>query len=1258
MSVISYDEKERVLMTEIISEKVIDFVIQELGNWTKSIKTDNDWKKFFASTGVFLSHQLDAEEPFRQDLVVLFSSDNMKELAKALKQERGYSLFSKLHDELLILMKRYGIRDYAAETYIHHFQQALMTYLAKNDHERLLEHYLSSWRADEMKEFEEIQGKLNDLDKKLSVLLNQGIHILKVHDINKQLQKKSIYDKMGLSFFEVDDEQFQRSFNSKIANKSESIYVVGRSREESTYRILNELQQRFHENTLIIKDENSWKHLDDQKTKGCILVPFFHANEISPISDNINIFIYGDDDICYSSDKITLRRRTHRNLVDSLIKLGIDNQEAYTLVDNTHGIFAAIKRRLFKTAFYNVPAWSNTPSASIITALLCGKWTSSEGDKLIIEQLSGTTYDNFMKEVLHFSYGESPFICNYSDRRENCYHLASLEDAWEELDRYVTPEMWQNFISSFYEVLTDLEPLFNYPIDDHFEASIHASKPEWSKVLRFGMIRTLIMRAYYKNHEEDQCQVDAIIRKLLKSIDTKERWAYISQYFTDLCEASPDAVLERLESELKTPTGMIDIFSSSNAHPLFGSNYYTNILWAIEQLLLQRKYVTRALDWLWKMNEKEIEYRISNSPRSVLDMVFCAWYNLSILSVEEKIDNAQKAVTSYSKAWEVIESKLPSNNSSICGALNAPKYRATDEVYTFRNEDVINIYNKYLKMCVNSTDTAPDKWIALFAHLHYFDENCIRESLKKMVSETHKMTDASKTKIKIKLRQIIHKHRYFSEAEWAMDESSIVLFTNALSDIFVDNEIYDYLYLFAPDYDFPLLNPVPYSREKENSDHRTQNELLMEQELTEQLKVFREKNLSLETLLILLLANEECTSDYSVGDTLARFYCNNTFDNNVFSLLLNHDKEGQQVYYYIRALSRAQSVDLGLVVEKIRAWAYNPNLIANILSLQTIKDTDALIFSADEEIKNCFWKRHLRSLFDSNTTLVAYRKAVEECFFFGSREPYAELLYELRDVLSIDFLFSSFVNMKNMRSSSPVSSMFSYYFKHVDEMLYNHYIDRDNQKCNELASLEWALRSALEWHDMICLQYTLKEDPSFYAQLIDVLYKHDDENKREQTEDRAEIANRIYSGFNKAEFCPAERNGSVDYSELKQWIEKFKELLRNQRQERLFDHFIGRLLAYSPLGEDGYMPCEAVRTIIEEYFSENLKSSYVIATYNKRGAHIVDDGKTELLMSEDFLRQANALNSKYPHTAEIYYALSASYKRDAQAERERAENGW
>lgn len=69
-----------------------------------------------------------------------------------------------------------------------------------------------------------------------------------------------------------------------------------------------------------------------------------------------------------------------------------------------------------------------------------------------------------------------------------------------------------------------------------------------------------------------------------------------------------------------------------------------------------------------------------------------------------------------------------------------------------------------------------------------------------------------------------------------------------------------------------------------------------------------------------------------------------------------------------------------------------------------------------------------------------------------------------------------------------------------------------------------------------------------------------------------------------------EKEGEVIYENLKKWIEKFKELLINQKQERLFGNLVGRLLAYSPIGEDGYSPCEAVRMVIEEYYTDCISA--------------------------------------------------------------------
>ena len=159
-------------------------------------------------------------------------------------------------------------------------------------------------------------------------------------------------------------------------------------------------------------------------------------------------------------------------------------------------------------------------------------------------------------------------------------------------------------------------------------------------------------------------------------------------------------------------------------------------------------------------------------------------------------------------------------------------------------------------------------------------------------------------------------------------------------------------------------------------------------------------------------------------------------------------------------------------------------------------------------------------------------------------------------------------------------------------------------------------------------------------------------------EEKRKLANKVYSGFDKAKFCPTEKDGEVIYENLKKWIEKFKELLINQKQERLFGNLVGRLLAYSPIGGDGYSPCEAVRMVIEEYYTDSLKTAYVVAEENKRGVHMVDAGKSEIILHQRYQKNAEALQERYPYTADIYFAISDNYKREAEYERKRAEDEW
>lgn len=118
----------------------------------------------------------------------------------------------------------------------------------------------------------------------------------------------------------------------------------------------------------------------------------------------------------------------------------------------------------------------------------------------------------------------------------------------------------------------------------------------------------------------------------------------------------------------------------------------------------------------------------------------------------------------------------------------------------------------------------------------------------------------------------------------------------------------------------------------------------------------------------------------------------------------------------------------------------------------------------------------------------------------------------------------------------------------------------------------------------------------------------------------------------------------------------FKSILKENNLENKYFSIIGGLFAYSPNGNDGFMPCEAIRDIIEEYHSDELRNAYQIDEFNKRGLYSSSAGNQERDLAKKYEKNAQALQEAYPHTAQIYFNLSNSYKKESRTERKLAED--
>ena len=548
--------------------------------------------------------------------------------------------------------------------------------------------YQAEWKAEQEESFKELAEKFERLRNELQIYQSRQLEILSADAIDLDIRRQTTDPKIGFDFFNVDDDTFREALESK--KNDEVIAIKARCKEEAIYCTINELwMQGENRPIFIVKNEEDWKSLLQIKDAGNIYIPWFYSNQIVAIPNNTNIFVFTERVPSFIKGEITLRPRTYSTISASLQRAGMGINEANKLVSETHGLFIPLKKKLFNGAYLKEPRWLNGLHRNIKeTALLIGQWTDCDGDKAVIESLSGIKYQDFISEIKEYAKDEDPFIHIVDINSTKEYYLASAENAWDYIDVDNDSEIWNKFKDALFEVINEAEKLFTYSSQEKLVAQFKGEKFFWSAVIRKGMLRSLIMKAYYKKDNNCQVQLDSLVSKILEYIQTSEQWHYISNFFVDLCEVSPNSVLNKLEEEQINPTGLMELFENQSSDFLFGRNDYIEILWGVEEFLVQREYASRAYAWLLYLDNLSFEYK-SNSPKDIFGKLLCTWHNFSAFSKSnDKIEIAAKALAKDKNAWDHIFGALPTGHASIFGDLHAPKYRNHVEEDTITRKEM------------------------------------------------------------------------------------------------------------------------------------------------------------------------------------------------------------------------------------------------------------------------------------------------------------------------------------------------------------------------------------------------------------------------------------------------------------------------------------------------------------------------------------------------------------------------------------------
>ena len=204
-----------------------------------------------------------------------------------------------------------------------------------------------------------------------------------------------------------------------------------------------------------------------------------------------------------------------------------------------------------------------------------------------------------------------------------------------------------------------------------------------------------------------------------------------------------------------------------------------------------------------------------------------------------------------------------------------------------------------------------------------------------------------------------------------------------------------------------------------------------------------------------------------------------------------------------------------------------------------------------------------------------------------------------------------------------------------------------------VARLEWGFAPALGYDRPLgTLHRELAREPTFFAELVSLIYLGDDEESKESSEEDKNAVSVAFRVLSSWKTLPTTSNeGVVDAAGLDEWIDTALSETGGHGRAAIGAQEVGKVLSHCSSGTDGVWPHEAIRDVIERLADDEVENGLRIGKYNSRGTTTrapMDGGGQEHALAEQYLAWAKAIGDKWPRTATSLRQIEAMYRHDAR----------
>lgn len=954
----------------------------------------------------------------------------------------------------------------------------------------------------------------------------------------------------------------------------------------------------------------------------------------------------------------TLARPSRDGIASALMAAGIAEPRAEALArDSARNL--AVLRRLIPSAPGRLPDWAQeAPPRALLAALLAGGWDeNAEADRARLAEIADQSYDAIIAEL-------APYVGEFDSPLQkigSTWRVASPLDAWFLLASYLSSADISRFEAAAHAVLGSADPRFEIDPDERWMAAVRGIHPVYSGMLRHGIGQVLILLALWgdrvKTVPDAVRRAYAIVAKLLGDADQK-RWWSLSSDFRLLAEASPEAFLSAIEDSLDQNDPPIRALFGTDDGGVFGAEHLSDLLWALESLAWSPDLMPRVTHVLARLDAiDEPPGRYGNRPANSLREIHLLWVPQTYANLDQRLralDLIRKQESDA--AWKLMLGILPKGHD-LSSPTPMPRWRdfTVDKVevvtYGLIGRGAAAITERLLAD-VGANSKRWQDLLDRFADLVPNPEAGLAalEAAEKEIAD-----EADRALLWGSLRDVLHHHRRFQDAEWSMPNEvldRLELFYERFAPL---DRLERMAWLFEQSVDLPTPPTAGWESEDRDID-------LARQQAAKTL--FSEGGAA----SILALARRVSTAGY-IGKALVDSGLSESDLDTVLVTALRSDND------------RERDVAHGLIVSVYRdgkepwataliaramdeAWG-DTALLTILRALPVQRWTWEHVAKAGAEIEDIYWRRVPVFWTSKDSDEVAF--AIRKLISVGRARhalPLARHTSKIR--LPSDLLVEVLREAVKQPFESDGDMNAATMFRHYVAKILQHLDERDDVDKDTLVSLEWTYLPILEHsrRPAKVLLRALSEQPALFLQMLRAVFKASKESgvndeESDDPENARAVANQALRLLELWDYLPGTRDdGTIDGKVLEDWIKEARSLAKAAGREKIADSRIGHMLSASPVGDDGNWPAEAVRDVIDLFRSKPMIEGFWIGKGNRRGVTTRmprDGGDLERKEAAKYRKWAKAIVYEHPHTAKALDTLAGNYEDQARRHDEDAE---